>query len=190
MKKNLVDFFYELGQLKRVKRSGWWLIGIKDPESVAEHSFRAAAIGYILAKMENVDSKKVILACLFNDLHEARINDLHKVGHKYIDFKVAETKAFSDAMKNLPDAAAKELQDVFAGFQLQDTKEGMVARDADLLECVIQAKEYIKHGKKEAQNWIDNCRDLIYSKSAKKLFKDIEKSDPDNWWKDLKKIDR
>ena len=27
---------------------------------------------------------------LFGDIHEARINDLHKMGHSYIDFKKAE----------------------------------------------------------------------------------------------------
>ncbi|MBF0384955.1 MAG: HD domain-containing protein, partial [Candidatus Omnitrophica bacterium] len=50
MKKNTnkilsaVNLFAEAGLLKRVKRSGWWVAGIKDPESVAEHSFRCAVI--------------------------------------------------------------------------------------------------------------------------------------------------
>jgi hypothetical protein len=40
---DMAKYLYEAGQLKRVKRSGWWIAGVKDPESVAEHSFRTAA---------------------------------------------------------------------------------------------------------------------------------------------------
>ena len=32
-----LDFFAEAGLLKHIKRSGWWVAGVKDPESVAEH---------------------------------------------------------------------------------------------------------------------------------------------------------
>ncbi len=185
-----VDFFFELGQLKRVKRSGWWIAGVKDPETVAEHSFRTAAIGYVLAGLEGADERKVMLSCLFNDLHEARINDLHKVGHRYIDFKRAETKAFSDAVERLPKAPAKELRDAFAGFQLQDTKEGIVARDADLLECALQAKEYLDIGHADAKDWIDNVRKLLRTRSAKEMLNILSRTSPSSWWKGLKKIER
>ena len=91
---NALDFFAEAGLLKRVKRSGWWVAGIKDPESVADHCFRTAVIGHYMALVEGVDPYKVVTMCLFNDIHEARINDLHKMGHYYIDFKQAEKKVF------------------------------------------------------------------------------------------------
>src|SRR5450631_77169 len=81
-----LNFFAEAGLLKRVKRSGWWVAGIKDPETVAEHCFRCAVIGYYMALCEGVDPYKVVTQTLFNDIHEARINDLHKMGHHYIDF--------------------------------------------------------------------------------------------------------
>ncbi|MGB2651209.1 MAG: HD domain-containing protein, partial [Candidatus Omnitrophota bacterium] len=59
--KNVLDFIAEVGILKRIKRSGWWMVGIPQEESVAEHSFRCAAIGYVLAKMEGVDPYKVLV---------------------------------------------------------------------------------------------------------------------------------
>jgi len=188
--KELVDFFFELGQLKRVKRSGWWLLNIKDPESVAEHSWRAAAIGYFLAKLEKVDENKVVLACLFNDLHEARINDLHKVGHRYIDFKKAESDAFKEQLKDLPEGISKDLKGIFGDFQNQTTKEGIVARDADLLENAVQAKEYIDKGYKDAGDWIKNIKKLLKTGSAIKLLDEIEKTSSNDWWKGLKKINR
>ncbi len=76
-----LNFFAEAGLLKHIKRSGWWVAGIKDPETVAEHCFRCAVIGFYLAQMEKVDPYKVVTMTLFNDIHEARINDLHKMGH-------------------------------------------------------------------------------------------------------------
>ena len=43
---DLARFGYEVGQLKLVKRTGWWVAGVRDPESVAEHSYRVAVIAY------------------------------------------------------------------------------------------------------------------------------------------------
>ena len=51
----LTNFLYEMGLLKRYKRTGWMIAGIDNPESIAEHSFRTAIIGYLLAVMEGAD---------------------------------------------------------------------------------------------------------------------------------------
>jgi putative hydrolases of HD superfamily len=186
---SIVNFVFELGQLKRVKRSGWWLIGVKDPESVAEHSFRAAAIGYVLAKMENSDADKVMRMCLFNDLHEARLNDLHKVGHRYIDFKSAEKTAFDEQISILPDNIRDGLKGIIDDLQNDKTKEGIIARDADLLECAFQAKEYFDLGY-DTTNWIDNVRKNLRTRSAKSLLKEMENHNSTSWWHGLKKIER
>jgi len=42
----LAKYLHELGQLKRAQRSGWWLAGIRDAESVAQHSFRSPRQAY------------------------------------------------------------------------------------------------------------------------------------------------
>lgn len=179
---------YETGQLKRVKRSGWWLINVSDPENVAEHSQRAAVIGYFLAKLEKANVNKVVLMCLFNDIHETRLNDLHKVGQNYINFKEAENKAHQEQLEGL-DSSGNELLEFMKEFQERKSKEAIVARDADLLENVVQAREYIKIGYKDAQNWIDNIWKVIKTESGKKLLKEIEKTDPNDWWRSLKKIE-
>ena len=75
----ILELVCEAGLLKRVQRSGWWVLGIKNAESVAEHSFRCAVVGYVLAHMEQADAYKVLVMCLFGDMHEARITDLHKM---------------------------------------------------------------------------------------------------------------
>ena len=190
--RDLANFLYEAGQLKRVKRSGWWLLNINNPENVAEHSQRSAIVGYLLAKLEKLDDagvNKVVLMCLFNDLHESRINDLHKVGHRYINFKEAETKAHKEQTEKLGEVG-KEIFALHEEFQAQKTKEAVVARDADLLENALQAKEYMKIGYHDAQDWINNIWQVIKTESAKELLCEIESSDPNDWWKGLKKIER
>jgi len=81
-KRSLLNLISEAGMLKRVRRSGWWVLGIKDAETVAEHSFRCVVIGYAIAHMEKVHPYKVLIMTLFNDLHEARLNDLHKMSQR------------------------------------------------------------------------------------------------------------
>ena len=187
--KKITNFLFELGTLKHVKRSGWWIINVKDPENVAEHSFRAGAIGYVLADMEKVNKEKVAIMCLFNDLHEARLNDLHKVGQRYIDFRKAETAAHKEQTDSLGNIG-KEFFSLHKEFQEQKTKEAIVARDADLLENAFQAKEYMEIGYNDAQNWIDNIKTILKTDSAKKLLDEIEKTSSNDWWKNLKKIER
>jgi putative hydrolase of HD superfamily len=187
--KSVTNFLFELGALKHVKRSGWWLINVKDPENVAEHSFRAGVLGYFLAEMEGANKEKVALMSLFNDLHESRLNDLHKVGHRYIDFRKAETEAHKEQTENLGNIG-KEMFSMHKEFQEQKTKESIVARDADLIENAFQAKEYIEIGYKDAQSWIDSIWKIIKTDSARKILKEIEKTSSNDWWKNLKKIER
>lgn len=187
--KKIINFFFELGTLKHVKRSGWWIINVKDPESVAEHSFRAAIIGYFLAHLEKVDVDRVTKMCLFNDLHEARLNDLHKIGHRYIDFKAAETKAHKEQTSELG-KIGEDMFSLHTELKEQKTKESVVARDADLLENAFQAKEYIEIGYKDASDWIKNIDKLLKTDSAKKLLNEMEKTSSNEWWRNLKKIER
>ena len=188
--KKITNYIFEIGILKNVIRSGWWLLGIKDPESVSEHIQRTILIGYILAKLENADEKKVLVMCTFHDNHESRINDLHKVGHRYIDFRKAEVLVKNEQLKNLPKNIVEEIDELLNEFSGDKSKEGIIARDADLLENAFTAKEYMTKGYKNAQNWIDNIRKALKTESALKVLEEIESMDPSSWWFELKKVER
>ena len=120
--KNVLQLIAEAGLLKKVRRSGWWVVGIKDCESVAEHSFRCAVIGYCLAKMEKADGYLVLLMTLFGDIQEARINDLHKMAQRYLPIAKAETKAFNDQIMKLPLALKKELSQTRSSYNRQKVR--------------------------------------------------------------------
>ena len=171
------DFLFEAGGLKRVPRSGWLTIGIKDCESVAEHSFRAALAGSILAKMEGVDEGKVVKMLLFHDVHEARLGDVHKVSRKYVSTE--EISAAKDAFSKIP--FENDYLELFKEFFEGESREAAVARDADLLELIAQAKEYLDLGNKYAVKWIENAKKSLQTESAKKIAKEIEETDSCKW---------
>ncbi|MCA9405245.1 MAG: HD domain-containing protein [Candidatus Omnitrophica bacterium] len=187
---NAVNLFAEAGLLKKIKRSGWWVAGIKDPESVAEHCFRCAVIGYYMAHLEKVDPMKVMAMCLFNDLHEARINDLHKMGHHYIDFRKAEEKVFKDQTEQLDDQVKKEMRSFRTEYDQQNSDESIVARDADILECLLQAKEYYDNGHLKARKFFVKAPDHLKTKTAKQLWQTIKNWDSGQWWEDVVKFER
>ena len=182
----LVHFLFETGHLKNVDRSGWWLFGNKNPESVAEHSFRCTILGYVLAKLEGVDASKVIMMCLFHDVHETRTNDLHKVVQKYINLEEAGDKATHDQLEPLKDSEGNEIVDALSELTNQESTESMVAVDADILECAMQAREYQVQGYDAAVDWLDRANDRLKCESSKKLLSILKQSDPNEWWKKLK----
>jgi len=186
----LLNFIAEAGMLKRVKRSGWWVLGIKDTESVADHSFRCSVLGYIIARMEDVTPYKVFLMTIFGDIHEARINDLHKMAQRYFDSEKAEDKAFSEQMASLPGPIKNELLGMHSEYRKQKSKESIIARDADILECLIQAKEYYEHGFSESLKFMKKAPHFLKTKSAKALWKDAKAMKLNEWWEKLSEFRR
>ncbi|MFC1509598.1 HD domain-containing protein [Candidatus Omnitrophota bacterium] len=186
----LLNFITEAGMLKRVKRSGWWVLGIKDSETVADHSFRCAVIGYIIAKMEKVKPYKVLLMTLFNDIHEARLNDLHKMSQRYINLHEAEDKAFKEQISCLSKGIKGELSSMHQEYRRGVSRESIIARDSDILECLIQAREYEEHGFKEAFRFMKKAPKFLKTKSAKKLWLLAKSMSLNEWWERLSEFKR
>lgn len=187
---HVLNFISEAGMLKRVKRSGWSVLGITDSETVAEHSFRCTVIGYILAHMEKVSPYNVLVMTLFNDIQEARITDLHKMAQRYIDAQIAEDKSFYEQIGYLPKAIREELAKMRRAYKIQDTKESIIARDADILECLIQAKEYREHGFSKAAEFMKKAPAFLKTKSARKLWRLAKNMNLNDWWFDIGEFKR
>jgi len=187
---NLKNFFSEIQMLKRIKHEGWRMAGVEAPDSVGEHTVIAAQIAYVLGKLEGADAAKCALIALFHDNDEVRIGDQHKVAARYFDVKVASRLARGEQFANLPNEIADELNRLQEEGKRRDTKEGIVAKDADWLEMAIQAKIYCEAGHKGAADWIKNVEKALETKSAQAILATI-KSDPDftnSWWPGLKKM--
>ena len=187
--KNIANFIFEINQLKRQRHSGFQLAGVRDPDTVAEHVMRAAQIGYILAVMEgDANPEKVASIVLIHDNGEARVGDQNKVSARYFSIKEGEGKAFSDQLKNLGGDIEKRWRAYFNEFERRNTKEGIIAKDADWLETAFQAKEYMDIGFTFTEDWIKNVEKALETKSAKLVIKEMRKTKFTDWWKGLKKM--
>jgi len=185
LENDLAKFLYEVGQLKRVKRSGWWIAGVENPESVAEHSFRTAAIAYLLAKLEGADAGRVTLMALFHDMGEARTNDLHRIVLRYVNWENVDQQVIKDQSKRLPAHISEEMISLLSEFEETISLEARIARDADLLECLVQAREYQALGY-EVADWISNAKAALVTDSAKRIAEECLGTEPKEWWQGLK----
>lgn len=187
--KKTVNFIFELNQLKRQVHSGWLHAGVTRPDTIAEHAMRAAQIGYILAEMEgDANPEKVCTMLIIHDNGEARIGDQNKISASYFSNKSAEKKAFSCQLDNLGKDLKDKWQKYFNEYENRKTKEGIIAKDADWLETAFQAKEYLDLGHKSVIDWINNVEKAIETNSAKKLLKEMKKTEFTDWWQGLKKM--
>jgi len=178
----IVRFLYEAGQLKNVPRSGWLTIRAPN-ESVAEHSHRTAIVAYILAKMAKLslqEENAIIKAALIHDLHEARIGDLHIISKRYTELD--EKGCEKEQLENLPE----EIKDDLQYCMNLPPKLQTYLKDADKLECAIQAKEYLDLGYK-SQDWIDNTEKMLKTKEAKLLFEKLIKENSLEWLSEQRK---
>ena len=186
MKKNnlraIVNYIYEVGILERTPRSGLWFLGTGE-QSVAEHLFRTAIIGYMMAKMTpRANADRVIFLCLVHDLGEARTSDLNYAHKRY--GQLAEAEAVADIAKSLP--FGKEILDAYSEEQKKETLEAKLAKDADQLEWISTLRQEEEKGNKKARAWAKVAEKRLITPLSKKIVKLIFQTHPDDWWLDLK----
>lgn len=187
----LASFFYELGNLRRVLRAHQEMLLAYDPtDNIASHSFRAAFIGYFLAKELKVDSNKVLKMCLLHDLEEVRSNDHNWVHKRYT--KVFEDQISKEQLDDFP--GAEELLKLSREYNERKTLEAKIAKDADLLDEILLLREYEWQGNKEAADWLKVNKKSpkgsqqergMHTKLAKDMAREIKKQEPSFWWANL-----
>ena len=74
----IIKFFSEIGKLKLIPRRGWVIRDVKNPESIAEHTFRVAIMAWVLADRKNskLNLEKLIKMALIHDLCEVYSGDI------------------------------------------------------------------------------------------------------------------
>lgn len=183
--KDILNFFFELGQLKKVEHEGWRLAGVEHPETVTDHSLRAAQIAYVLAKLEGYEKPfEVCTMVVFHDIAECRTGDVHNVARHYITRD--EERAAQDQLKHL-DEIGEEILSLWKEAEDQKTTAGIIAKDADWLEQAITAKEYLEQGVSLTEEWITNVEKCVRTDAAKELLKDLRQCNSTDWCKGLVK---
>jgi putative hydrolase of HD superfamily len=176
--KDLINFLFEVGMLKKTPRTGYQFLG-SGKESVAEHSFRMALIGYLLSLQEpKADAMKTTLMCLFHDLHEARTGDHNYVNKRYV--QIDEDKAVQDLAKGLP--IRDEIVSLTREFTEGKSLEACISRDADQLDLILSLKEEQDLGNAYAREWLRYAVKRLQTESARKMAQEILQTDSTEWW--------
>ena len=178
--KNIAHFLFEIGMLKRTPRSGFQFLGSGD-ESVAEHSFRTAIVGYTLAQMDGgVDIGKVLELCLFHDVPEARTGDMNYVNKKYVT--VDEARAVEDLARTLP--FGDRYRQLLTELDDRASAEARIAHDADQLDMILSLKEHHDLGNRYAQQWYPYALQRLQTEAGRTLAETIWDTDSTHWWFD------
>ncbi|MEU3211154.1 HD domain-containing protein [Nocardiopsis alba] len=160
---------HEMGVLKAQRRTGWWMAGVRDPESVAEHAWRTALIASVIAAMEGADPARAALISVWHDTGETRSGDINHLGQKYIGTKPDARDIAADQTSGLAAEVGEMVRSAVAAYEEQDSLEARCAKDADKLECLLQGVEYRAQGYSAAQRWIDNSLPRIKTTSGRAL---------------------
>lgn len=173
----LADFFNEAGMLRNIERSGFAFLG-SGRESVAEHSFRTAVIGFSLANLLHANVARTIFLCLFHDLHEARTGDLNYVNYRYDTCN--EKKALEDCLANT--GLENEILGFFEEFQQAKTLEAQIAKDADQLDLICNLQEQLYKGNEFAKEWLDSALPRLRLPESRRIALIILRTNPNRWW--------
>jgi putative hydrolase of HD superfamily len=176
----LAAFGYELGILKRMRRTGWWHAGVRDPESVAEHSMRAAQLAALIAVEEGADPLRASFLALWHDTQETRTGDLPHTARDYLT-KPEPRQITADQTARLPERSRDLIRSAVDEYEGRETPEALCAADADKLEMLLQALEYRDVGVNRVDGWIESARKGLLTDTARRVADAATTTSPLAW---------
>ncbi|MDO8583294.1 MAG: HD domain-containing protein [bacterium] len=182
-KSDYLNFFKTVGKSKRLLRTGWIENEIKDPESIAEHSFRAGVLAMVMAdKMEYpLDKNKLIKMALLHDLGELATGDIIVGKGEVLDIKKRDEKEKQEeedirTIFGLIGEGDKYAA-IFDEMITRSTPEARFFWQIDKLEMALQALEYEKEQGKNLEQFFLGVGSLhLKEPLLKKIFNEIIKS--------------
>ncbi len=112
-----------------------------EPESVAEHCWRAALMALLLEpEFPGVKMERVVRMCLIHDLGEAVTGDIPSFLKTAAD-EATEEEAVERLLAPLPEALRLEFTGLFREMEELATPEARLFKVIDKLEAVIQHNE-------------------------------------------------
>jgi putative hydrolase of HD superfamily len=167
--------------MRYIPRSWVQFLG-PDFANLTEHTFRVAWLAWLIAVKEGVkDTGKVVKMALVHDVSESRGVDVHYVSRLFATRHEAE--ALEDTLRDTTLAA--ELKALWHEAEERQSLEAKIIKDADNLDVDLelceQAARGFAIGKKLAPMRKKVGETKLFTKTAKELWKLIQKSDPNDW---------
>lgn len=163
----IIQLLQKINKLKKLKRKGWVLKNVPNPESVAEHSFQTSIMVLLLADKFNLDKNKCVQMALIHDVCECVVGDI--TPHDNISME-EKTRLEKKAMESLFKKIDENIIQLWEEYDKKETPEAIFVSEIDKIETVLQAYEY-----ENEQNQKNEKLDLIeFYNYAEKRIKNPE----------------
>lgn len=174
----IVDFFAAAAGLKAVPRRGWaHKLGIKDPESVADHSYMTGLMSMVLSDLAGLDTRKVVTMALLHDVAESRIGDLMPGEISQDEKARIENSAMDDILQDLPEPVRAAYAGIWREFQAGSTDEAAFVHGVDKLEMALQARMYSDRAPPErVGEFLESARASVRSRHLQDILEQISAS--------------
>jgi putative hydrolase of HD superfamily len=171
-----IELFFEFAQLKNLYRQGWLKRGISkmDCETVADHSFGVALLGYTLAEeyRKDLDSNHVMKLGLFHEVGEIYAGDITpKDGVSLEDKSQREYESVKNVFKNMPNP--DKYISLWQEFEEGKTPESIFVKQIDKLEMILQANLYERLDYTNLHEFFEGIQKSITSPELKLVLDDL-----------------
>ena len=174
----MIGLFFEFAQLKNLYRQGWLDKGVSelDCETVADHSFGVALLGYIIAEeyRQDLDSQKVMRLGLLHDLGEIYAGDItprEDINPK--DRFMKEYNAVQKVFSHLPNP--EKYINFWLEVEREETPEAKFVKQVDRLEMALQANLYERMNYSNLDEFFLYVQKRITSNELKSILDDVLK---------------
>lgn len=141
---NLQEFMELIGRLKHMKRTGWVIRNVPDPETIAGHMYRMAMLSFLVDNDEQLDKVKIMQMALIHDLAECIVGDITPHCGVSPDEKHRREDAAMEMICKLLGNKGPMILDMFREYEKQESPEAKYVKDLDRLDLIMQAYEYEK----------------------------------------------
>lgn len=188
--KQILNFLIEVNKLKEMPRTGWVLLKVKNPETIAEHTFQVALGSWLLTEKANLNIKKAIKIALSHDLCEVYTGDVTPFFYYYhlprderarkkilmkwvrlskeekekrgkMKFK-KEKRGLFKLIKKIPLDFKKDILSSWLDYEKGLTKEGKFVKQFDRIATLVQSIEYFgRNPRIGGTSWWEGTEEMI-----------------------------
>ena len=202
--REFIDFFLKVGRLKEMPKKGWVLIGVRNPESIIEHSFQVALMAWFLGERKKIklNIERVLKIALIHDLCEVYAGDEtpydkilpkdRKEWPNLFDKWPRATKAekVKDALRRhkkeelslkrliakLPDVTKQEIFHLWIDYEEGRTKEARFVRQVNRIQTLLQALDYGRKYKiRVYKSWWIGTKEKVDDPLLLQFMKELER---------------
>ncbi len=187
---NILNFLVETNKLKEVPRTGWVWRGVKNPESIAGHTFGLAMMAWLLAEKKGLNVKRAVKIAISHDFCEVYAGDItpnlyyprlpknqkkrkrmllkwtrlsRKEKEKIGQDKFKKEKdSLLKLLKRLPPRTKNEIFSSWIDYERGISREGRFVNQLNRIETLIQSIQYFgTKDVKEMTTWWEWAEEIV-----------------------------